>query len=417
MKFSIITPTHKVTKHLKELYESILKQYHQDWEWVLWLNNGVGRDEVSWARDPRVRVFEDRTNSKKVGYHKHMAFHRGRGDILVEADHDDLLLPHCLTRLAEEFQDSEVGFVGSDNAKLHYADKFIPYDSSFGWQHRKVTIDGKELWAPLTFQPSSHSLCLIWFAPDHVRAWRASVYREIGGHNKEMEVLDDQDLMIRTYLRSKFIQLNEVLYIYRITGDNTWLAKSKDIQKQTVMLRDVWSRRLAERDAELNGKLKVDIGGGMNPRPGYITIDQEDGEITCDLNNGIPLEDNSVGVLNASHVLEHLKDPIKSMREIHRVLHHGGWAFIEVPSTDGRGAWQDPTHVSFWNQNSFWYYTQKQQADFIRNTDIRFMVNRLETHYHGDWWRDNHIPVVTANLIALKDDEDQPRRIPGQILI
>ena len=77
MKLSVITPTHKVTPHLKTIYESILKQTHQDWEWILWLNNGVSRGEVSWAKDPRVRVFVDNTNNKKVGYHKNKAFMLG----------------------------------------------------------------------------------------------------------------------------------------------------------------------------------------------------------------------------------------------------------------------------------------------------------------------------------------------------
>jgi hypothetical protein len=27
-----------------------------------------------------------------------------------------------------------------------------------------------------------------------------------------------------------------------------------------------------------------------------------------------------------------------------------------VPTTEGPGAWQDPTHVSFWNRRSFLYY-------------------------------------------------------------
>jgi hypothetical protein len=38
------------------------------------------------------------------------------------------------------------------------------------------------------------------------------------------------------------------------------------------------------------------------------------------------------------------------------VLTHLGKLDILVPSTDGRGAFQDPTHVSFWNINSFYYY-------------------------------------------------------------
>jgi hypothetical protein len=92
------------------------------------------------------------------------------------------------------------------------------------------------------------------------------------------------------------------------------------------------------------------------------------------------------------------------MREIHRVLAHGGWAMIEVPSTDGRGAFQDPTHVSFWNEHSFWYYTNKNKADFIRNYDIRFQTYRLNT-----WDMAPHIPAVSAWLVAIKDEE----RFPG----
>jgi ubiquinone/menaquinone biosynthesis C-methylase UbiE len=135
----------------------------------------------------------------------------------------------------------------------------------------------------------------------------------------------------------------------------------------------------------------------------------EGADITWDLNDGIPLDDNSVGVLNASHVIEHLRDPIKTMREIYRVLAHGGWAFIEVPSTEGNGAWCDPTHVSFWNEDSFPYYTNKNKAQFIRNKDIRFMSMRLETN----WWEGTRIAVVNTHLVALKDGI----RFPGVIEI
>jgi hypothetical protein len=45
------------------------------------------------------------------------------------------------------------------------------------------------------------------------------------------------------------------------------------------------------------------------------------------------------------------------MNELYRVLADHGVAEIIVPSTDGPGAFQDPTHRSFWNRNSFRYYT------------------------------------------------------------
>jgi SAM-dependent methyltransferase len=196
--------------------------------------------------------------------------------------------------------------------------------------------------------------------------------------------------------------------VYRITGDNTYLERNAQIQTKTVEIFRENAFALAEYDAKHRDLMMVDMGGGIDGRPGYITIDQEDADITCDLNDGIPLPDNSVGVLNASHVIEHLRDPVKTMREIHRVLAHGGWAFIEVPSTDGRGAWQDPTHVSFWNEHSFWYYTNASKARYIRNNDIRFQSYRLDT-----WEMAPNIPVVSAWLVAIKNET----RLPGILSI
>ena len=215
--------------------------------------------------------------------------------------------------------------------------------------------------------------------------------------------------MIRTYLETKFHRIPQVLYIYRITGDNSFLERNEAIQMKTRELHNQYAQLLAEKDADEKGLLKVDMGGGLFPRKGYMTIDQEDADILCDLNDGIPLDDNSVGVLNASHVIEHLRDPIKTMREIHRVLAHGGWAFIEVPSTEGNGAWCDPTHVSFWNEDSFPYYTNQNKAQFIRNKDIRFSSLRLETN----WWPGTKIAVVNTHLVALKDGP----RFPGAVEI
>jgi SAM-dependent methyltransferase len=77
----------------------------------------------------------------------------------------------------------------------------------------------------------------------------------------------------------------------------------------------------------------------------------------ADLNERWPWADSSVDYIVALDIFEHLHSPIHSMNEAWRVLVPGGKIDIMVPTTDGRGAWQDPTHVSFWNHNSFMYYT------------------------------------------------------------
>ena len=43
----------------------------------------------------------------------------------------------------------------------------------------------------LYFEPSPASFSKIWYAPNHVRAWRTAFYHEIGGHNEMLPILDD----------------------------------------------------------------------------------------------------------------------------------------------------------------------------------------------------------------------------------
>lgn len=414
-KFSIITPTHDQSdpSFLFELFVSILDQTYKNWEWILYLNGKCQPTDIPdlIKYHPQVKVFRTEDPSTNVGAVKKAAFALGTGDILVEVDHDDILINECLEELNKAYQDPEVGFAYSDDVIYGMKEDFTPFSPLFGWEHYDYEWRGKTLKAMRSFAPTSQSLGYIWYAPDHVRSWRVSVYQEAGGHNPELSICDDHELCIRTYLITKMCHIPKVLYIYRVTGDNTFLQRFDAIQKLTVELFNFYAVALAEKDANDKGLLKVDLGGGINKRPGYVSIDQTDGDIICDLNDGIPLDDNSVGVINASHVIEHLKDPVKTMREIHRVLAHGGWAFIEVPSTDGRGAFQDPTHVSFWNENSFLYYTDENLAKYIRNTDIRFQEFRRETWFPNEWMKSINAPVVTAWLVCIKDGQRFPHSL------
>jgi len=114
---------------------------------------------------------------------------------------------------------------------------------------------------------------------------------------------------------------------------------------------------------------------GCNQRPQkstkyekIINVDCEAFEgvdIVADLNGKWPFEDGSLDEIRAHDLIEHLQDPCNTMNEAWRVLKNGGLFDILVPSTEGRGWAQDPTHVynpqtkkpgSMWNQNSFGYY-------------------------------------------------------------
>ncbi len=425
MKFSIITPTHLKNSFLNQVYESLVAQTYENWEWVIYLNGvkddldalenyteGLSKLPLNEAIkiDPRVRIVVSNEINSKIGFNKNKAFHLGTGDILVEVDHDDMLTPDCLEELHKAFKDPAVGFVYSNSITYHVNNEFTPYDAYYGWTYKKVMWRDKEHYSMNSFAPTSHSMAYIWYAPDHVRAWRKSVYVSIGGHNVNLDICDDHELVIRTYLTAKMHHINKPLYVYRITGNNTWLERNQAIQDTTRELFKQYAWDLACKDAKDRGLDIVELGGGINPRAGCnINIDLEDGNITADLNNGIPLPDNSVGVINASHILEHLHDKHKIMAEIYRVLADDGWVFIQIPSTDGRGAFQDPTHVSYWNENCFWYYTRKDKAMFIRNDKIRFQEFKLDTF----WWepRSDNIAITDAWLVAIKSDKRRPHPV------
>jgi hypothetical protein len=111
--------------------------------------------------------------------------------------------------------------------------------------------------------------------------------------------------------------------------------------------------------------VKINLGCNRNVLPGWINVDiyPFDGvEVNADLNERWPWEDGFAHYIRAFDLVEHLRDPIRTMNEAWRVLGHGGVFEIWVPSTDGRGAFQDPTHVSYWNANSFLYYSRRNLA-------------------------------------------------------
>jgi predicted SAM-dependent methyltransferase len=72
--------------------------------------------------------------------------------------------------------------------------------------------------------------------------------------------------------------------------------------------------------------MKVELGA-FEKRDGWFTIDKDSrSDAPCDLNNGIPLYDNTVDQIYSSHLLEHFFFPEmeKLLKECYRVLKVGG---------------------------------------------------------------------------------------------
>jgi len=116
--------------------------------------------------------------------------------------------------------------------------------------------------------------------------------------------------------------------------------------------------------------MKLDLCCSSRKPEGYYGIDiaQFPGvDLVYDLNSGIPLPDNSCEIVRAHDAIEHMNNGMQIMKEIWRVCTDKALVDILVPSTDGRGAWQDLSHNSYWNQNSFGYWCNEAQwMDYYR---------------------------------------------------
>jgi SAM-dependent methyltransferase len=414
---SIFTPTHN-TRFLEETWESILGQGYESWQWVIVPNNGACVPE-SISEDSRVKVVPFKGKPKGVGELKLFACQNCSGEIYLELDHDDILLPGCLDEVERAFRDPQVQMVYSNTVEFEYPSwKPHTYSEWWGWRKRPYRYQGHDLYENISWDVTAHCLRHIYWSPNHLRAWRSSAYHELGGHDPDHSLVDDHDLNIRTYLaygNKGMYHIDKPLYLYRVYPENTCRSNASEIRSLDTVCYDKYIMKLAQRWAKDENLSIYDLGGSIDPQPGFVSVDKVNADIVCDLDDRWPIEDKSAGIIRASHIIEHLKDPIHTMNEMYRVLAPGGWAFIEVPSTDGRGAWQDPTHRSYWNENSFWYYTRKSHARYVPEFRGRFQVSNLKTYYPSEWWEQNNIPVVQAHLIALGEGYDEYRS--GEILI
>lgn len=406
MLFSVITPTHRVSPYLEELFDSLQSQTYSNWEWILYLNGEATVNQITSRilADKRVKISVAQTSSSSIGLLKKYASLLASGDVLVEVDHDDILTSDCLEKVKAAYEDQNVIFVYSDCAYLQTHSPFIPHNRTYGWTWYQHVFNNQPLTAMKSFEPSSHAMSYIWWAPNHVRTWRRSSYFEIGGHNPDYPVCDDHEIMIKTYLAGKMQYLNEVLYIYRVDGTNTVYSKNALIQDTTKQLNLEYARKLATHDAQLNAKLAINLACTTESKPeeGFQQF-----EIVDPDRFSLDFPESSVYALNATNMVHLFGNPIATLNEIFRVLDHGGWAFIDAPADWNAENYSQFNYKSYWNLETMRLMTRNEFRPFLPDFQARFMVNRLEEYFDNTGAR-----RLRAFLNAVKRDDP---RYPGAI--
>lgn len=136
--------------------------------------------------------------------------------------------------------------------------------------------------------------------------------------------------------------------------------------------------------------MKLNLGACDRNFPGYLSVDiVPPADFVTDLSQAWPWPDSSVSAVKAFDIIEHIADKIHFMNELHRVLRPGARVEIAVPNAShGAGAFQDPTHKSYWTLNSFQYFQEGSNAHrrFAKSYGIkaRFKVVSLSERESKD---------------------------------
>ena len=271
-RFSVFTPVYQTGERIRRTYESLLNQTWTNWEWVVVDDSPDDEtyqilSEIA-EKDYRIKLHRIYPlTGGNVGLAKNRVASLCDGDWLVELDHDDALTRDCLSTCNDAIlKYPDAGFLYSDVCELYEDGQMKHYDHDwsgnwygrfdnmfdFGYAgHSWVNVDGKDLLAH--WYPDINPLTIRFniSMPDHVRMWEKKTYLQIGGHNKNMPVADDLEMIIKTFLHTRMIHVKRVLYLQYNNRNSTVDNNSTDINRRARLIRDHYDLAIHNRIEEL----------------------------------------------------------------------------------------------------------------------------------------------------------------------
>lgn len=200
-RFSVVTAVYDPpVAALREMIDSVLAQSEPSWELVLVDDrspDAAVRDvlEAAAREDPRVR-FTARQENGGIVAASNDAIDLARGEFLVFVDHDDLLTPDALARVAEELDaHPDADYVYSDE------DKIGPGGALYD-------VFRKPTWSPERLRGQMYT--------SHLSVMRTDLVREVGALRPGFDGSQDHDLALRVTERAREVRhIPEVLYHWR----------------------------------------------------------------------------------------------------------------------------------------------------------------------------------------------------------
>lgn len=263
---SIFTSTYNTGKNILKTYHSLVSQSYPNWEWVI-VDDSTNFDTFQLLQniaknDSRVKLYSFNTKTQgNIGEAKYRAAMLCTGELLVELDHDDYLLPDACYHIIRAFsQYPEAGFFYSDSVELNkdYSVRGYGPNWAFGYgMYREDTIEffgRRRVNVPVTPSINPKTVRHIVGVPNHVRVWNRKFYISIGGHNRSLTVVDDYELIVRTFLNTRMVFIPLTLYVQMFDGNNSQDKCRPEISRRVDYLRSYYNYQISNRFNELGVK-------------------------------------------------------------------------------------------------------------------------------------------------------------------
>lgn len=204
---TVAMPVYNAGKYLRLAVLSIVKQTFTDWEMLIIDDGSTDKalDSIADIKDCRIRIIKDGTN-KGLAARLNEAIDLAQGQYLARMDQDDVSYPERFKRQVQMLQNEhELDLVAvraitiSSNNELT---GLLPYAVS------NEEISAKP-WSGFYLPHPTWMGKIAWF-----RKYR---YATPGPY-----FCEDQELLLRSYDKSRFFIIMEPLFAYRMRDSNNW---------------------------------------------------------------------------------------------------------------------------------------------------------------------------------------------------
>lgn len=163
--------------------------------------------------------------------------------------------------------------------------------------------------------------------------------------------------------------------------------------------------------------MKLNVGCGKDVRANYINLDTvklPGVDVVHDINKKFPFPSNHFDEIMANHIVEHVLDLTKLMKEFHRILKPGGRLIIETPHFTFANAYVDPTHLHFFAFNTFKYFVKGEPNHYYYDFSFSRIKTRLS--FNKKFLIYNYLIEPLANLIPKVYEQTPLRVFPAENL-